>query len=59
MPIAEKFMKKVRFFNNMGGIWSSESEVDYHRLANLPEVSVICDIEFNAGHCPITFLQAN
>ena len=40
-------------------LFISESEVDYHRLANLPEVSVICDIEFNAGHCPITFLQAN
>jgi len=58
--IAESFMNKTGIFNAMGGIFSVPEEVQYYaRLANLPNVSVICDIGFNAGHSAITFLESN
>jgi predicted O-methyltransferase YrrM len=58
--VAEKFMNRSGIFNSMGGIFSVEAEVKYYyRLANLPEVNIICDIGFNAGHSAITFLQSN
>ncbi len=47
-------------FDTQGHIYDVIDEVKYYvNLMTLPNISVVCETGFNAGHSAITFLAAN
>jgi hypothetical protein len=48
-------------FYSQGNIYDVEDEVKFYAqsVAHLPNISIVCETGFNAGHSAITFLYAN